>query len=123
MRKHNGPAGSGMGEPTAASPGTARGGGPPVEGRDPLKAFEGGLRLRGRVSRRSKRSLREDLEVVSYTVTSENGTHLVETFTKPGGAYFSLGELVDLEVEVNVFADRNGVTHHRLRVYARVGEF
>jgi len=88
-----------------------------------LRACEGGLRLRGRVSRRSKRSLREDLEVVSYTVTSENGVHVVEAFTTPGGAYLSLGELVDLEVEVNVFADRNGVRHHRLRVSARVGEF
>jgi hypothetical protein len=67
--------------------------------------------------------LREDLEVVSYTVTSENGTHFVEAFTTPGGAYLALGELVDLEVEVNVFADRNGVTHHRLRVRSRVGEF
>jgi hypothetical protein len=75
------------------------------------------------VSRRSKRSLREDLELVSYTVTSENGTHFVEVFTTPGGDYFPLGELVDLEVEVNVFVDRNGVPHHRLRVRSRAGEF
>jgi len=75
------------------------------------------------VSRRSKRPLREDLELVSYTVTSENGTHFVEAFTTPGGAYLSLGALVDLEVVVNVFADRNGVTHHRLRICSRVGEF
>jgi hypothetical protein len=88
-----------------------------------VRTFEGGLRLRGRVSRRSKRSLREDLELVSYTVTSENGTHLVEAFSKPGEAYLSLGELVDLEVEINVFADRKGISHHRLRVRARVGEF
>jgi hypothetical protein len=67
--------------------------------------------------------LREDLEVVSYTVTSENGTHVVEAFARPGGDYRSLGELVDLEVEVNVFADRKGVTHHRLRVCSRLGEF
>jgi hypothetical protein len=67
--------------------------------------------------------LREDLELVSYTVTSENGTHFVEAFATPGGVYFLLGELVDLEVEVNVFADRNGVTHHRLRVCSRAGEF
>jgi hypothetical protein len=67
--------------------------------------------------------LREDLEVVSYTVTSENGTHLVEAFATPGGAYLSLGELVDLEVAVNVFSDRNGVTHQRLRICTRDGEF
>jgi hypothetical protein len=112
-----------MGEPTTASAGTSQGGGPPAEGRDPLKGLEGGLRLRGRISRRSKRTLREDLEVVSYTVTSENGTHVVEAFTSSGGPYISLGELVDLEVEVNVFADRNGVTHHRLRLCAHVGDF
>src|SRR4051812_21776875 len=123
MRKLNGQAGSGVGEPPPASRGTATGGGPPVEGRDPLRTFDGGLRLRGRISRRAKRSLREDLELVSYTVTSENGTHLVEAFTTPGGAYLSLGELVDLEVEVKVFADRKGVTHHRLRFCAHVGEF
>jgi hypothetical protein len=88
-----------------------------------VRALEGGLRLRGTISRRSKRSLRDDLELVSYTVTSENGTHFVEAFTTPGGDYLPLGELVDLEVEVNVFADRNGVTHHRLRVCSRLGEF
>ena len=124
MRKLNDQASSRMGKPATASPGTATtGGGPPAKERDPLRTLEGGLRLRGMVSRRSKRSLREDLELVSYTVTSENGTHFVEAFTTPGGAYLSLGELVDLEVEVNVFADRNGVTHHRLRVCSRLGEF
>ena len=123
MRKLNHQAGRSVGEPTPASPGTARDGGPPAEGHDPLRAFAGGLRLRGRVSRRSKRSLREDRELVSYTVTSENGTHLVEEFTTPGGSYRLLGELVDIEVEVNVFADRKGVSHHRLRVCNRVGEF
>jgi hypothetical protein len=75
------------------------------------------------VSRRSKRPLREDLEVVSYTVTSENGVHIVEAFTAPGGAYFSLGELVDLEVEVNVFVDRSGLPRHRLRVRSHADEF
>jgi hypothetical protein len=75
------------------------------------------------VSRRSKRPLREDLELVSYTVTSENDTHFVEAFTTPGGAYFPLGELVDLEVAVHVFVDRSGVARHRLRVCSRVGEF
>lgn len=61
--------------------------------------------------------------MVSYTITSENGTHFAEAFAAPGGDYFSLGDLVDLEVEVNVFTDRNGVTRHRLRVRSRVGEF
>jgi len=75
------------------------------------------------ISRRSKRPLREDLELVTYTVTSENATHFVEAFTTPGEAYFSLGELVDLEVEVRTFADSKGVTHHRLRVCSRTGEF
>jgi hypothetical protein len=75
------------------------------------------------VSRRSKRSLREDLEVVSYTVTSENSTHSVETFATPGGSYFSLGESVDLEVEVNVFVDRIGLPRHRLRVRSGLGDF
>jgi hypothetical protein len=78
MRKLNGQASSSVGQPTTASPGTATDGGPPAGEREPLRALEGGLRLRGKVSRRSKRSLREDLEVVSYTVTSENGTHVVE---------------------------------------------
>jgi hypothetical protein len=75
------------------------------------------------VSRRSKRPLREDLEVVSYTITSGNGVHLVEAFTAPGGAYLALGELVDLEVEVNVFVDRIGVPRHRLRICSHANEF
>ena len=60
---------------------------------------------------------------MSYTVTSGSGTHFVEVFTTPGGAYLSLGESVDLEVEVSVFVDRTGVARHRLRVCSRVGEF
>jgi hypothetical protein len=75
------------------------------------------------VSRRSKRPLREDLEVVSYTITSENGMHIVEVFGAPGGAYYCLGESVDLEVEVNVFIDRSGVARHRLRVCSYANEF
>ena len=59
----------------------------------------GGLRLRGTISRRVKRSIRDDLELVTYVVTSENGTRTVECLGKPGGRYLSLGELVDLEVD------------------------
>jgi len=67
----------------------------------------GGLRLRGVVTRRSKRALKEDLELVTYSVSSENGSHVVEDLASPGGPYFSLGEKVDLEVVVRTFADKN----------------
>ena len=70
-----------------------------------------------------KRSLREDLELVSYTVTSDNGTHLVEAFTVPGGVYLLLGQPVDLEVEVHVFVDRTGVPRSRLRLCGHTGQF
>jgi hypothetical protein len=123
MRKFNGQASSRVGKPTATSPGTSTGGGPPAEGHQRLRTLEGGLRIRGTVSRRSKRSLGEDLERVSYTITSENGTHIVEAFATPGGDYLPLGELVDLEVEAKIFVDRKGVPHHALRVLSRSGEF
>ena len=76
--------------------------GPEASG-DP--ASRGGLRLRGIVTRRSKRTLKEDLELVTYNVSSENGSHLVEDFAPPGGPYLSLGEEVDLEVVVRTFVD------------------
>ena len=57
------------------------------------------------MTRRSKRTLKEDLEVVTYNVSSENGSHLVEDFATPGGPYLSLGQEVDLEVVVRTFAD------------------
>jgi hypothetical protein len=75
------------------------------------------------LSRRWKRTLRDDLELVTYTVTSKNGTHVVEDFTPPGGPYLSLGEIVDLEVEISGFTDKKGMVHHRLRVHKRTGEF
>jgi hypothetical protein len=75
------------------------------------------------LSRRWKRILREDLELVTYTVTSANGTHFVEEFTPPGGPYLALGAIVDLEVEMSAFTDKNGTVHHRLRVHKRIGEF
>jgi hypothetical protein len=83
----------------------------------------GGLRLRGRVTRRSKRALKEDLELVTYNVSSETGSHLVEDFATPGGPYLALGEEVDLEVVVRTFADRNHQPCFRLRIARMVGEF
>ena len=83
----------------------------------------GGLRLRGRVTRRSKRTLKEDLEIVTYSVSSENGSHLVEDFASPGGPYLCLGQEVDLEVVVRTFADKNQQACSRLRIARMVGEF
>jgi hypothetical protein len=75
------------------------------------------------VTRRSKRTLKEDLEVVTYNVTSENGSHLVEDFAPPGGPYLSLGEEVDLEVIVRTFVDKTQQACSRLRIARMVGEF
>jgi hypothetical protein len=75
------------------------------------------------VTRRSKRALKEDLEIVTYNVSSENGSHLVEDFATPGGPYLSLGEEVDLEVVVRTFADKNQQPCSRLRIARMVGEF
>jgi len=86
-------------------------------------ASNGGLRLRGRVTRRSKRALKEDWELVTYYVASENGSHLVEDFTPPGGPYLALGQEVDLEVGVRTFTDKNHQVCWRLRIARMVGEF
>src|SRR4051812_24136906 len=86
-------------------------------------ASPGGLRLRGIVTRRSKRTLKEDLEIVTYNVSSENGSHLVEDFAPPAGPYLSLGQEVDLEVVVRTFADKNQQACSRLRIARMVGEF
>jgi hypothetical protein len=75
------------------------------------------------VTRRSKRTLKEDLELVTYNVSSENGSQLVEDFTPPGGPYLSLGEAVDLEIVVRTFIDRNQQACSRLRIARMVGEF
>jgi hypothetical protein len=75
------------------------------------------------VTRRSKRTLKEDLELVTYNVSSENGSHLVEDFATPGGPYLSLGQEVDLEVVVRTFADKNQQACSRLRIARMVGEF
>lgn len=86
-------------------------------------ALPGGLRLRGTVSRRMKRSIKDDLELVTYVVTSENGARTVECLGKPGGRYLSLGELVDLEVDFRTYRGKDGTQHSSLRVVAYKDEF
>jgi hypothetical protein len=81
------------------------------------------LRLRGKVTQRSKRASKEDLEVVTYNITSEKGSHLVEDFAAPGGPYLALGQEVDLEVVVRTFADKNHQACSRLRIARMVGAF
>lgn len=75
------------------------------------------------VTRRSKRALREDLELVTYHVTSENGSQFVEDLGPPGGPYLALGEEVDLEVVVRTFTDKNQQVCSRLRIARMIGEF
>jgi len=75
------------------------------------------------VTRRSKRTLKEDLELVTYNVSSEGGSQLVEDFAPPGGPYLSLGQEVDLEVVVRTFADKNQQACSRLRIARMFGEF
>jgi hypothetical protein len=75
------------------------------------------------VTRRSKRTLKEGLEVVTYNVSSEQGSHLVEDFAAPGGPYLALGEQVDLEVVVRAFVDKHQQACSRLRIARMVGEF
>ena len=87
------------------------------------RACCGGLRLRGPVSRRSKRTLKEDLELVTYSVSSDNGSQLVEDLAAPGGPYLCLGQEVDLEVVVRTFMDRNQQACSRLRIARMAGEF
>ena len=75
------------------------------------------------MTRRSRRALREDLEVVTYNVSFENGSQPVEDMTPPGGPYLALGEEVDLEVATRTFIDRNHQACSRLRIARMVGEF
>jgi hypothetical protein len=67
--------------------------------------------------------LKDDLEVVTYNVSSDQCSHLVEDFAPPGGPYLALGERVDLEVVVRTFADRNHQACSRLRISRMAGEF
>ena len=75
------------------------------------------------MTRRSKRALKEDLELVTYNVSSENGSQLVEDFAAPGGPYLALGEEVDLEVVVRTYVDKTQQACSRLRIARMVGEF
>jgi hypothetical protein len=75
------------------------------------------------VTQRSKRALKGDLELVTYNVSSEHGSHLVEDFTAPGGRYLSLGEEIDLQVVVRTFVDKSGLPCSRLRIARMLGEF
>jgi hypothetical protein len=86
-------------------------------------ALPGGLRLRGIISRRMKRPIKDDLELVMYVVTSENGARTVECLGKPGGHYLRLGELVDLEVDFRMYQGKDGMQHTSLRLVAYNGEF
>jgi len=79
--------------------------------------------LRGTISRRARRSLNDDLEVVTYTVTSHNDTHEIEDLREPGGPYLSLGEVVDLEATIRAFLDKNQQVRARLRIVRHFGEF
>jgi hypothetical protein len=75
------------------------------------------------VTRRSKRTLKENLELVTYNVSCENGSHLVEDFVPPGGPYLALGEQVDLEIVIRTFIDKNHQACSRLRIARMDGEF
>jgi hypothetical protein len=67
--------------------------------------------------------LKDDLELVTYTVSSDLGAHEIEDLLKPGGPYLALGEIVDLETAVHTFVDKNQQIRTRLRVVRRSGEF
>lgn len=75
------------------------------------------------MTRRSKRALREDLELVTYHVSSENGSQFVEDLATPGGPYLALGAEIDLEVMVRTFTDKNQQACSRLRIARMLGEF
>jgi hypothetical protein len=64
------------------------------------------------ITRRARRSLKDDLELVTYTVSSGNGTHEIEDLVKPGGPYLSLGEMVDMETMIHTFADKKPTDPH-----------
>jgi hypothetical protein len=54
-----------------------------------------------------KRPIKDDLELVTYVVSSENGARTVECLGKPEGRYLSRGELVDLN-SLAEFRDASG---------------
>jgi hypothetical protein len=63
------------------------------------------------------------LELVTYNVSSENGSHIIEDLASPGGPYLCLGQEVDLEVVVRTFADKTQRACSRLRIARMTGEF
>jgi hypothetical protein len=75
------------------------------------------------IARRARRWLKDDLALVTYTVSSNICTHEIEDLLKPGGPYLALGEMVDLETAVHTFVDKNQQIRTRLRVVRRSGEF
>ena len=83
----------------------------------------GGPRLRGMIARCARRPLKDALELITYTVSSDIGTHEIEDLLKPGGPYLSLGEMVDLETTIRSFLDKNQQIRTRLRIVRRSGEF
>jgi hypothetical protein len=75
------------------------------------------------ISRRMRRALKEELELVTSLVTSENGSHRVEELGRPGGPSYGLGNLVDLEVEVRSYLAKDGQVQLTLRSVRYQGEF
>ena len=122
MRRSHGSGSSELDRPSGTGP---AGQAPGAQGSSAVggPAGDGGLRLRGVVTRRSKRALREDLELVTYHVSSANGSHPVDDLVPPGGPYLGLGQQVDLEVVVRTFVDKNHQACSRLRIARMVGEF
>lgn len=70
-----------------------------------------------------KRPLKDDLELVTYIVAWETGTHRVEELGRPGGPYHNLGAVVDLEVEVHTYVGKGGHSQVALRSIRYAGEF
>jgi hypothetical protein len=75
------------------------------------------------ISRRMKRPIRDDLELVTYVVTSENGARTVECLGNPGDRYLSLGDVVDLEVDFRTYRAKDGTAQTSLRLVSYKGEF
>ena len=53
---------------------------------------------------------------MTYQVSFESGSELVEDIAPPGGPYLSVGEVIDLDVAIRTFADRNQCPCSRSRV-------
>jgi len=55
--------------------------------------------------------------------STRGGKLLVLEFSQPGGPYYNLGSLVDLEVEVRFYSSKDGQTQMSLRSVRYAGEF